>query len=429
VLATVYGDVHDIGKNLVNTILTNNGYTVHDLGKQVPVNRIIDKAVETNATAIGLSALLVSTSKQMPLCVQELHRSGHHFPVIIGGAAINRAYAHRTLFVDEQTPYEAGVFYAKDAFEGLALMDRLIDPGERPKLVAHTVEAARSALGRPGRSAFSVPAEAAATERSDVRPVEPPRPPFWGVREMADIDLADVWPCLDLKTLFRLHWGGKGVKDDAWDALQRDEFLPRLARMQAEAEREGWLRPQVRYGYFPANGDGNDLVVFAPDESGRELARFAFPRQPRRERLCLADYFLPLSSGRRDVAAFQIVTVGAEATARTERLQAAGEYSESFFSHGLSVQAAEGLAEHVHQRIRADLGIGEDQGKRYSWGYPSCPDLRQHELVDRLLDIGAVGVSLTEGFQFDPEQTTAALVVHHPDARYFALALTGGDGA
>ena len=429
VLATVFGDVHDIGKNLVNTILTNNGYTVHDLGKQVPVNRIIDKAVEVEATAIGLSALLVSTSKQMPLCVQELHHAGLTFPVIIGGAAINRAYAQRTLFVDEATPYEPGVFYAKDAFEGLALMDRLVDPAERRDLVRSTVETARSALGRPARAAFSVPAEAAATDGSTVRLVEPPMPPFWGVREMADVLLADVWPCLDLKTLFRLHWGGKGVKDEAWERLQAEEFLPRLRAMEAAAEREGWLQPRVRYGYFPANAEGNDLVVFSPDETEQELARFTFPRQPRRERLCLADYFLPLASGRRDVAVFQIVTVGAEATARTERLQAAGDYAESYFGHGLSVQTAEGLAEYAHRRIRRELGIGEEQGKRYSWGYPSCPDLEQHLLVERLLDAGEIGVRVTEGYQFVPEQTTAALVVTHPDARYFALARTGGDEA
>ncbi|CAA9542887.1 MAG: 5-methyltetrahydrofolate--homocysteine methyltransferase, partial [uncultured Thermomicrobiales bacterium] len=405
VLATVFGDVHDIGKNLVNTILTNNGYTVHDLGKQVPVTKIIDKAVETNATAIGLSALLVSTSKQMPLCVQELHRAGHAFPVIIGGAAINRAYAERTLFVDEQTPYEPGVFYAKDAFEGLSLMDRLVDPATRPDLVETTVATARRSLGRPSRAAFSVPAESSAGERSATPPVEPPTPPFWGVREMADVRLADVWPCLDLKTLFRLHWGGKGVKDEAWEALQAEEFLPRLARMQEEAERDGWLRPRVRYGYFPANGDGNDLVVFSPDEAERETARFPFPRQPRRERLCLADYYLPLEGGRRDVAVFQIVTVGAAATERTERLQAAGEYAESYFSHGLSVQTAEGLAEYAHSRIRQELGMAAEQGKRYSWGYPSCPDLAQHALVDALLDVGTIGVEITDGFQFEPEQT------------------------
>jgi 5-methyltetrahydrofolate--homocysteine methyltransferase len=427
VLATVYGDVHDIGKNLVNTILTNNGYTVHDLGKQVPVNRIIDKAVEVEATAIGLSALLVSTSKQMPLCVQELHHAGLQYPVIIGGAAINRGYAQRTLFVDEETAYGPGVFYAKDAFEGLALMDRLIDPGQRPALIQETLDEARRALQRPAKAAFSVPEEASDQAGSTVREVEPVAPPFWGTRQMDGIRLEDVWPHLDLKTLFRLHWGGKGVKDEAWEALQRDEFLPRLARMQEEAVVEGWLRPIVRYGYFPANREGNDLVVFSPDEEEREIARFTFPRQPRRERLCLADYYLPLSAGRRDVAVFQIVTVGPEATARSERLQSAGEYSESFFSHGLSVQTAEGLAEYAHRRIRAELGAGAEQGKRYSWGYPSCPDLSQHELVDRLLDAGAAGIRLTEGYQFDPEQTTAALVVLHPDARYFALARSGGN--
>ena len=428
VLATVFGDVHDIGKNLVNTILTNNGYTVYDLGKQVPVTRIIDKAIETNATAIGLSALLVSTSKQMPLCVKELHRAGHRFPVIIGGAAINRAYAERTLFVDEQTPYEPGVFYAKDAFEGLSLMDRLVDPTIRPDLVETTIATARRSLSRPSKAAFSVPDEASAEQRSATPSVEPPTPPFWGVREMPDIRLAEVWPGLDLKTLFRLHWGGKGVKDEAWEKLQAEEFLPRLARMQAEAEREGWLRPRVRYGYFPANGDGNDLVVFSPDEAEREIARFTFPRQPRRERLCLADYYLPLESGRRDVAVFQIVTAGAEATKRTERLQAAGEYAESFYSHGLSVQTAEGLAEYAQTRIRQELGLAAEQGKRYSWGYASCPDLSQHLLVDALLDVGSIGVRITEGFQFEPEQTTAALVVTHPAARYYALALSGGDG-
>ena len=428
VLATVYGDVHDIGKNLVNTILSNNGYTVHDLGKKVPVNRIIDKAVEVDATAIGLSALLVSTSKQMPLCVQELHRAGYRYPVIIGGAAINRGYAQRTLFVDEGTPYEPGVFYAKDAFEGLSLMDRLIDVDSRRDLVQQTTDAAREALGRPSRAAFSVPDAAADTEGSTVRDVEPVSPPFWGAREMTDIALPEVWPHLDLKTLFRLHWGGKGLKDEAWETLQRDDFRPRLAKMQADAIARGWLQPRVRYGYFPANRDGNDLVVFSPDESEREIARFPFPRQPRRDRLCLADYYLPLSSGRRDVAVFQIVTVGSEATALTEQLQAAGEYSESFFTHGLSVQTAEGLAEYAHTRIRAELGAAPDQGKRYSWGYPSCPDLTQHLLVDHLIDAGAAGIRVTEGFQFDPEQTTAALVVLHPDARYFALALSGGDG-
>jgi 5-methyltetrahydrofolate--homocysteine methyltransferase len=244
---------------------------------------------------------------------------------------------------------------------------------------------------------------------------------------MTDICLDDVFACLDLKTLFRLHWGGKGVKGEAWEQLQNEEFGPRLKRMQAEAKREGWLQPRVRYGYFPTNSDGNDLVVYDPTAPEIEIARFPFPRQPRRERLCLADYFLPITSGKRDVVGFQLVTVGKAATERTERLQAAGEYAESFYGHGLSVQTAEGLAEYAHQRIRGELGIGDDQGKRYSWGYPACPDLEQHLIVERLLAAEQIGVRVTEGFQFDPEQTTAALVVSHPDAKYYALARSGGD--
>jgi 5-methyltetrahydrofolate--homocysteine methyltransferase len=428
VLATVYGDVHDIGKNLVNTILTNNGYTVYDLGKQVPVSTIIDKAVEVNATAIGLSALLVSTSKQMPLCVKELHHQGLEFPVIIGGAAINRPYAHRSLFVDEETPYEPGVFYAKDAFEGLSLMDTIIRPDERPGLVAQTIEQARKTIGRPDRGSFIARPDAHDTERSATRILEEiPAPPFWGVREPTDFSASDIWPHLDLKTLFRLHWGGKGVKDQAWEELLENEFYPRLRRMQEEVEQTGWMQPRARYGYFPANSEGNDLIIFDPEDHQRELTRFTFPRQPARERLCLADYFLPLDSGRKDVASFQIVTMGAVADAYTDMLQAKNEYSESYFAHGLSVQSAEGLAEYLHQRVRCELGIGPETGKRYSWGYPACPDLEQHALVDQLLDVKAIGVEVTNGFQFVPEQTTAAIVIHHPDAKYYALLRTGGE--
>ncbi|MGH2552043.1 MAG: homocysteine S-methyltransferase family protein, partial [Thermomicrobiales bacterium] len=286
VLATVYGDVHDIGKNLVNTILTNNGYTVHDLGKQVPISRIIDKAVEVNATAIGLSALLVSTSKQMPLCVKELHHQGLHFPVLIGGAAINRPYAHRSLFVDENTAYDAGVFYAKDAFEGLSLMDKIVVPAERERLVQETLESAIRAQNRPSRNSFMAPADASDTTRSATPNVEPPPAPFFGVRSLADFTLRDIWPHLDLKTMFRLHWGGKGVKDEAWETLQREEFHPRLKAMQEDAEKTAWLQPSVKYGFFPANSQGNDLIIFDPVEQDKELTRFVFPRQPARERLC-----------------------------------------------------------------------------------------------------------------------------------------------
>jgi len=217
------------------------------------------------------------------------------------------------------------------------------------------------------------------------------------------------------------------VKGEAWEQLQNDEFLPRLKAMQEDAERNGWLRPRARYGFFPANSENNDLVIFDPEDPDREIERFTFPRQPARERLCLADYFQPIDSGKKDVVAFQVVTMGSAATQRTEETQARGDYSESYFSHGLSVSSAEGLAEMVHQRTRAMLGIGEETGKRYSWGYPSCPDLEQHLLVDKLLDMGSIGVEVTDGFQFSPEQTTAAIVIPHPDAKYYAIMRTTGD--
>ncbi len=427
VLATVYGDVHDIGKNLVNTILTNNGYTVHDLGKQVPISRIIDKAVEVNATAIGLSALLVSTSKQMPLAVKELHHQGIAIPVMIGGAAINPAYAHRALFVEPDTSYEPGVFYAKDAFEGLSIMDRIVVSEERAALLETTLERARKTLNKPTRDSFLNAADPSDTKRSETRILdEVPTPPFWGVREMTDFTLDDIWPHMDMKTLFRLHWGGKGVKGEEWEALLQNEFYPRLKRMQESAKENGWLQPRVRYGYFPCNSENNDLIIYDPEDQDREIERMTYPRQPARERLCLADYFLPVGSGKKDVVQLQVVTMGSVATEQTDRLQAAGDYSESYFTHGLSVSAAEGLAELVHQRSREMLGIGEDAGKRYSWGYPSCPDLEHHVIVNRLLDMESIGVEVTQGYQFNPEQTTAAIVIHHPDAKYFALLRTGG---
>ena len=426
VLATVYGDVHDIGKNLVNTILSNNGYTVHDLGKQVPISKIIDAAVEHNATAIGLSALLVSTSKQMPLAVKELHHKGLSFPVMIGGAAINPAYAHRALFPEENSPYEAGVFYAKDAFEGLSIMDQIVVPDQLTELKSATMERALKTLNKPTRESFLNTADANDTARSDTRIVDPATPPFWGVKEVRDVPLAEIWPHMDMKTLFRLHWGGKGVKGEEWEKLQNEEFFPRLEAMQKDAEEAGWLEPRVRYGYFPCASDGNDLVIFDPENHDVELERMTFPRQPNRERLCLADYFLPITDGRKDVVAFQIVTMSEHATTRTEETQARGDYSESYFSHGLSVSAAEGLAEYMHQRTRAELGIGEEGGKRYSWGYPSCPDLEHHAIVERLLDPNKIGVQVTEEYMFSPEQTTAAIVVPHPDAKYFALLRTGG---
>jgi 5-methyltetrahydrofolate--homocysteine methyltransferase len=423
VLATVFGDVHDIGKNLVATILSNNGYAVHDLGKQVPLNRIIETALEVEADAIGLSALLVSTSKQMPLCVQELHRQNLDIPVLIGGAAINRSYGRRALFPEENVPYSGGVFYAKDAFEGLQILDQLSVPDTRARLKQQIIAEGWEEIGRLRDPTAAVDA---GSERSlSVRLTERvPSPPFWGVRTLQDIPLAEVFDCMDLNTLFRLHWGGR-VHGDGYQRLLLEDFQPRLARMKQEAIDGEELRPRAVYGYFPAASEGNTLILFDPDDPRRRLAQLTFPRQPSRDRLCLADYFLPADSGRLDVAALQIVTMGARPTEIVDERQARGDYADAYFLHGLAVEAAEGLAEYLQRRIRQELGIGADEGRRYSWGYPACPDLEQHEIALELLQSRErIGVDLTPGYQLLPEQSTAALVVHHPQAKYFSTSVS-----
>jgi 5-methyltetrahydrofolate--homocysteine methyltransferase len=428
VLATVYGDVHDIGKSLVNTILSNNGYTVFDLGKQVPVNTIIEKAVEVGADAIGLSALLVSTSKQMPICVQELDKRGLTFPVLIGGAAINRRFGRRALFVEGERAYAPGVFYCKDAFEGLDTMETLIVPDERTKFVARVLDEARKDVFLHTNVGKDVASGDASGARSDVRADVPvPAPPFFGTRVLRDIPLDEVLALLDLDELFRLQWGARG-SGPQYERTVADEFLPVLARLSEEAARDGWLRPQAVYGYFPVASSGNDLIVYDPAAYGsdggslRELTRLQFPRQAGRERLCLADYFRDTESGAVDVAAFQVVTVGDAATRRFDELQQRGEYSEAFYGHGLSVEAAEAVAEWMHRRIKRELGLPPEQGKRYSWGYPACPDLEDHGTIFRLLPAEeALGMRLTEAFQLMPEQSTAAIVVHHPEAKYYAV--------
>ena len=426
VIATVFGDVHDIGKSLVNTILTNNGYTVIDLGKQVPVDAIIEAAVENDADAIGLSALLVSTSKQMPTCVQELHQRGLEFPVLIGGAAINRDFGRRTLYPkgkESDEVYEPGVFYCKDAFQGLDTMDALVDEEARGALVERIQAEAKQLREKPVVVDNSPPTTDDSV-RSAVRTDAPiPAPPYWGVREVP-VDLADVFPYLDRHVLFKLHWGGKGVKGEAWRELvegtdEEEGFAPRLERMWRE---QSYLHPRARLGYFPCNSDGNELVVFDPENPERERERLVFPRQPKHDRICLADFFRPLDdSGERDVVALQGVTVGAEVTELMGRLESEGEFAEQLYVHGLGVQSAEGLAEWLHSEVRRGLEIDLDQGRRYSWGYPACPDQSEHEKVWRLLDLEAIGMTLSGGFAVMPEQSTVAIVAHHPQAVYFGM--------
>jgi 5-methyltetrahydrofolate--homocysteine methyltransferase len=423
VLATVYGDVHDIGKNLVKTILSNNGYRVHDLGKQVPATVIIDAAIEHGADAIGLSALLVSTSKQMPLIVNELDRRDLNIPVLIGGAAINRRFGRRILFTERDEPYPPGVFYCKDAFEGLAVMDRLQDPESRALLLE---ERRRDAMRE--RSSKTSSDRQKLDARVQVVETPLPTPPMWGPRVVAEMPLDVVFQHLFKNELFRLSWGGKNTHGEEWRTLEA-EFEKRLQTMHKEALQSDWLQPQGVYGYWPAAADGDELVVFDPGpiQQGnlQELVRFHFPRQPKGDGLCLADYFRPIASGDLDVVALQVVTVGHRATERVDEMQKTGEYSESYFTHGLAVQMAEAAAEYLHQHIRRELGLKIGQGKRYSWGYPAIPDVDDHKKVFDLLPAAeALGMSLSPAHQLIPEQSTAAIIVHHPDAKYFNVGVS-----
>jgi len=436
VLATVFGDVHDIGKNLVKTILSNNGYTVHDLGKQVPVQAIVDKARELDATAIGLSALLVSTSRQMPICVNELHRLGLKVPVLIGGAAINRNFGRRAALVDGEVFYEPGVFYCKDAFEGLDTMNALIAPAARGEAVARVK---REAFEFKSKSAeFEARAAAASAQQRDFkvsvsRDVSVPAPPFWGARvtPSSAIPFDGVYAGMDLKTLYRLHWGARG-DGAAFDKLVREDFEPRRLRLQREAREKGWLRPIAVYGFFPCQSDGQDLIVYEPSAFSagslvargkiEETARFTFPRQAEREGLCLSDYFQPAASSKFDVVAFQLVTVGSGADELGAALDKRGEYADSLFIHGLAMAATEGLAEWHHRKIRGELKLEDERGKRYSFGYSACPDLAdQGKLFALLKPEDAIGVTLTSAFQLVPEASTSALIVHHPQASYYLV--------
>lgn len=428
VLATVYGDVHDIGKNLVRTILSNNGYTVHDLGKQVPANTIIEAAQQHNADAIGLSALLVSTSKQMPLIINELARRGLSYPVIIGGAAINRAFGRRILFLEETgEPYAPGVFYCKDAFEGLDVMDQLTQPEKRGDLVKRIEREARAELNRP---APVVRQRSREDRPSTVEPApDIPQPPFWGARAVLDIPLESVYPHINRPELFRLNWGARNAHGEEWRALQT-EYEARLEQMKRQALEEGTLTPKAVYGYFPAQSDGNDLLLYDPEQYAKsddrvEIARLSFPRQPYGEHLCLADYFAPVDSDRMDVCPLQVVTVGQRATEKFDAMQAANEYTEAYFFHGMAVQAAEATATYMNRFINRELGLPVERGKRYSWGYPACPDLSDHVTVFRLLPAEEkLGMSLTAAYQLVPEQSTAAIVVHHPDAKYYSVGVS-----
>jgi len=429
VLATVYGDVHDIGKNLVKTIISNNGYEVIDLGKQVPAEMIIQTAVEEHASAIGLSALLVSTSKQMPLIVNELHRRKLNFPVLIGGAAINARFGWRILKCDDGELYAPGVYYCKDAFEGLTVMETLADPQRYEESLANLRRKAEHEFASEHTS--SIPAEAEAKIRTVETADFIPSVSQWGPRIVASMPLQLVADHLSLNELYRLSWGAKNAHGEEWEHLKA-EFDIRRQRMLADAEKHGWLKPQGVYGYWPALADGNTLILYDPASlegtKPRELERFEFPRQAGGEGLCLADYFLPVGSEGFDVVALQVVTVGEAASQHFAELEATQNYSEAYFVHGLAVQMAEAAADYLHDHIRRELGLQEKQGLRYSWGYPAIPDLADHRKVFDLLPAEqALGMQLTPAYQLVPEQSTAAIIVHHPLAKYFNVGVNRVD--
>jgi 5-methyltetrahydrofolate--homocysteine methyltransferase len=437
VLATVFGDVHDIGKSLVNTILSNNGYTVIDLGKQVPVGTIVEAAKEHDATAIGLSALLVSTSKQMPLVIQELAREGLEYPVLLGGAAINRNFSYRALHTDgfeNDETYAGGVFYCKDAFEGLGVMDRMVDQGEHAQMVEE-VKAGAIKLRDQAKEEEDLPPTTDVAESPVAKDAPVPEPPFWGVREIP-VDMDELYHHLDTHVLFKLQWGGRGIKGDAWKKLiegdpsdpeSEEGFRHRLERMWRE---QTYLHPRALIGFFPCYADGNDVVLLDPEDRTTEINRFVTPRQQKGARMATSDFFRPgvkqedgtvAPPEELDVIAVQALTVGDEVTELMAKLEKDGEFAEQLFVHGLGVQTAEGLSEWLHWKVREWYGIPVTQGRRLSWGYAAIPDQSEHEKVKELLDISQIGLDLTDGWSPTPEQSTLAMVVHHPQAVYYGM--------
>jgi len=431
VIGTVKGDVHDIGKNLVDIILTNNGYEVHNIGIKAPLQAFVDKAKEVEADAVGMSGLLVKSTLIMRENLQEMNSLGlAETPVILGGAALTRTYVERDL----REIYDGRLFYGKDAFEGLRTMDALME-GKRTGVLDPEYGRAPGGRDLPARSERddNVDAEPVLT-RSDVAADVPVfAPPFIGARVAKGIALEDIATYINETALFRNQWQYRpdkklGETDDDF----RVRLRPTLREELSKAHADGSLVPAVVWGYFPVNSEGNDLVVWTDTDRRTERLRFNFPRQRSERHLCIADFFRPVESGDPDYAAFHVATMGSLATERERELFAADRYSEYLLVHGLSVEMTEALAEYWHRRIREEWGFADEdgptvqglfrqqyRGSRYSWGYPACPNLEEQAKLDELLDLSRIGVHLTEEFQLEPEQTTSAIIVPHPEAKYF----------
>src|ERR671919_382866 len=410
VLCTVYGDVHDIGKNLVKTIVTNNGYTVYDLGKQVALQTIVDKIKEVKPDAVGLSALLVSTSKQMQYFVEYARTNDIKLPILCGGAAINSNYINR--IAKDGGIYDPGVFYCKTAFDGLKVMNSLASDRRESFLSDWKHKLSK------WKDNISYTKKVEVFPHSKVVPIIPPKPPHINkiIRiTQKDIDLYEVWKFLNKKSLFVLSWGIRGK------AINKSESDPEslLTEWQNRVVKQKLFTCSVVYGYFKChnnNNNNNDNVLQVEIPNGAGEVSFDFPRSSSEKHLCITDYF-----GKDDIVAFQVVTVGKRASSVIEQWNQENRYTDAYYLHGLAVETAEALAEWVNHRIRMDLNIVPPRGLRYSWGYPSCPDVAQHHLVWKLLDPSKSDISLTEAGQIIPDQSTAAIVVHHPEAEYFVI--------
>jgi len=403
VLGTVYGDVHDIGKNLVKTIFQNNGYSVYDLGKQVPLQKFLEKIDEVKPDAIGLSALLVSTSKQMKFFVEHARKNNMTIPILCGGAAINSNYINR--IAKEDGIYEHGVFYCNTMFEGLKTMDILISDGKQ-KLLADWKDKLEN-----WKEKSTETVDQDTLPKSEIKPVKAPTPKIIGepIRLKLDqINMAEVWTLIDKKSLFKLSWGLRG-KTGAESESEHEQLL---SEWKIRIIREKLFEPEIVYGYFKCHNKGRKLLVENPNGDDVELE---FPRSTKPDHLCLTDYF-----GEDDIVAFQSVTVGNRVSEIIEQWNKEDKYTDAYYLHGLAVEVAEALAEWVNRKIKSELNLKQG-GLRYSWGFPSCPDVAQHHLVWKLLQPEKSGMTLTESGQIIPEQSTAAIVIHHPDAKYFVL--------
>ena len=440
IIATVKGDVHDIGKNLVDIILTNNGYNVINLGIKCPVDTMLNAALQYNADAIGMSGLLVKSTLIMKENLEVMNERNLNIPVVLGGAALTRRYVENDL----QNVYNGYVSYANDAFAGLRFMEdiatakasgkSLIPSKNIIEIADVSIDDEDELVGADAKIALSIKSSPQSTAKKIQPALTIPTPPFWGSKVVENISLDEIFQYINEVALFRGQWQVRKGKlsGEEYQKILDEKIYPEFESLKSKIKSEKLLQPKVVYGYFPCNSDGNNLIIY--DDRQEERVRFTFPRQTKDRNLCLSDFFAPKDSGKIDVVAFHMVTMGKVASEYSQQLFASNNYKDYLYFHGLSVETTEALAELWHKKIREELNIHQKdaseikklfsqqyQGSRYSFGYPACPNLEDHVKLFQLLQPERIGVELTEEFQLVPEQSTDAIIVHHPEARYFNM--------